>query len=169
MGLSVADHLTSCHLAQGVTALLFRRERTGRGGLVQTSLLESMLDLQFELLSTHLNDSSVTVRRGGPHAAHAFLPAPYGTYRTADGYLALAMNPVPRLGRLLGLPELEAYQDEQQWWDHADEIADRLSTRLSTRRHRRTGWRSSTPPTCGAPRCSPSSSSSPVRGSRRSG
>lgn len=132
MGLSVADHLTSCHLAQGVTALLFRRERTGRGGLVQTSLLESMLDLQFELLSTHLNDSSVTVRRGGPHAAHAFLPAPYGTYRTADGYLALAMNPVPRLGRLLGLPELEAYQDEQQWWDHADEIADRLSTRLST-------------------------------------
>ncbi len=132
MGLSVADHLTSCHLAHGVTALLFRRERTGRGGLVQTSLLEAMLDLQFELLSTHLNDASVTVARGGPHAAHAFLPAPYGTYRTADGYLALAMNPVPRLGRLLGLPELEAYGDEQQWWDHADEIADRLSTRLAT-------------------------------------
>jgi CoA:oxalate CoA-transferase len=131
MGLSVADHLTSCHLAQGVTALLFRRERTGRGGLVQTSLLESMLDLQFELLSTHLNDASVTVSRGGPHAAHAFLPAPYGTYRTADGYLALAMNPVPRLGRLLELPELEAYVDEQQWWDHADEIADRLSVRLA--------------------------------------
>ena len=131
MGLSVADHLTSCHLAQGVTALLFRRERTGRGGLVQTSLLESMLDLQFELLSTHLNDASVTVSRGGPHAAHAFLPAPYGTYRTADGYLALAMNPVPRLGRLLELAELEAYVDEQQWWDHADEIADRLSVRLA--------------------------------------
>lgn len=132
MGLSVADHLTSCHLAHGVTALLFRRERTGRGGLVQTSLLEAMLDLQFELLSTHLNDASVSVARGGPHAAHAFLPAPYGTYRTADGYLALAMNPVPRLGRLLGLPELEAYGDEQQWWDHADEIADRLSARLAT-------------------------------------
>lgn len=132
MGLSVADHLTSCHLAQGITALLVRRGRTGRGGLVQTSLLESMLDLQFELLSTHLNDSSVTVERGGRHSAHAFLPAPYGTYRTADGYLALAMNPVPRLGRLLDLPELEAYLDEQQWWDHADEIADRLSERLVT-------------------------------------
>jgi CoA:oxalate CoA-transferase len=132
MGLSVADHLTSCHLAHGVTALLFRRERTGRGGLVQTSLLEAMLDLQFELLSTHLNDPSVSVSRGGPHAAHAFLPAPYGTYGTADGYLALAMNPVPRLGRLLGLPELEAYVDEQQWWDHADEIAERLSARLAT-------------------------------------
>lgn len=132
MGLSVADHLTSCHLAQGVTALLFRRSRTGRGGLVQTSLLESMLDLQFELLSTHLNDATVTVTRGGDRSAHAFLPAPYGTYPTADGYLALAMNPVPVLGRLLELPELERYVDEQQWWDYADEITTTISTRLRT-------------------------------------
>jgi CoA:oxalate CoA-transferase len=132
MGLSVADHLTSIHLAHGVTALLLRRARTGRGGRIQTSLLESMLDLQFELLSTHLNDATVTVSRGGPHSAHAFLPAPYGTYRTADGYLALAMNPVPKLGRLLGLPELEAYTEEPQWWEHADEIADRLTERLAT-------------------------------------
>ncbi len=64
VGLSVADHLTSCHLAQGITALLVRQARTGIGGLVQTSLLEAMLDLQFELLSTHLNDAAVTVRRG---------------------------------------------------------------------------------------------------------
>lgn len=132
MGLSVADHLTSCHLAQGVTALLFRRERTGKGGLMQTSLLESMLDLQFELLSTHLTDPTVTVARGGDRTAHAFLPAPYGTYPTADGFVALAMNPVPVLGRLLELPELLAYTDEQQWWDHADEITATISTRLET-------------------------------------
>jgi crotonobetainyl-CoA:carnitine CoA-transferase CaiB-like acyl-CoA transferase len=133
VGLSIADHLTSCHLAQGVTALLFRRVRTGRGGLVQTSLLESMLDLQFELLSTHLNDSTVTVKRGGPHSAHAFLPAPYGTYPTADGYLALAMNPVPEIGRLLGLAELESLTDEQAWWERRDEILGILAERLLTK------------------------------------
>ncbi|CAA9320222.1 MAG: L-carnitine dehydratase/bile acid-inducible protein F [uncultured Friedmanniella sp.] len=133
VGLAVADHLTSCHLAQGITALLFRRERTGRGGLVQTSLLESMLDLQFELLSAHLNDPAVTIQRGGPHSAHAFLPAPYGTYPTADGHLALAMNPIPQLGRLLGLPELEAMTDEQVWWDDRDALTDRIAARLSTR------------------------------------
>ena len=32
VGLAVADHLASCHLAQGITALLVRRFRTGRGG-----------------------------------------------------------------------------------------------------------------------------------------
>ncbi|WP_020579349.1 CaiB/BaiF CoA transferase family protein [Actinopolymorpha alba] len=133
VGLSIADHLTSCHLAQGVTALLFRRERTGRGGLVQTSLFEAMLDLQFELLSTHLNDSTVAVRRGGTHSAHAFLPAPYGTYPTSDGYLALAMNPIPELGRLLDLPQLQEMTDEQIWWDQRDAITDLIADRLRAR------------------------------------
>lgn len=133
VGLSIADHLTSCHLAQGITALLFRRERTGRGGLVQTSLLEATLDLQFELLSTHLNDPTVTVQRAGDHLAHAFLPAPYGTYPTADGYLALAMNPVTKLGRLVGIAELEVMTDAQQWWDDRDRIAELLAERLATR------------------------------------
>ncbi|WP_308493457.1 CaiB/BaiF CoA transferase family protein [Microbacterium terrisoli] len=133
MGLSIADHLASCHLAEGITALLYRRERTGEGGLVQTSLLESMLDLEFELLSTHLNDPTVTVSRGGRHSAHAFLPAPYGTYPTADGYLALAMNPVPRLGELLEIPELCDLVDPQSWWDRQEEIEQLLAVRLRTR------------------------------------
>lgn len=132
VGLSIADHLTSCHLAQGVTALLVRRARTGEGGLVQTSLLESMLDLQFELLSTHLNDVSVTVQRNGEHSANAFLPAPYGTYPTSNGYLALAMNPVPKIGRLLGIGPLEALTDETTWWDQRDEIELLLAAHLQT-------------------------------------
>jgi CoA:oxalate CoA-transferase len=132
VGLSIADHLTSCHLAQGVTALLVRRGRTGLGGQVQTSLLESMLDLEFELLSTHLNDRSVTVRRNGPHSAHAFLPAPYGTYPTEDGYLALAMNPLPKIGQLLGIDYLQGLTDEQTWWDRQDEVEELLAAHFKT-------------------------------------
>lgn len=133
VGLAVADHLASCHLAQGITALLVRRFRTGQGGLAETSLMEALLDLQFELLTTRLNDPTVTVRRKGPRSAHAFLPAPYGLYPTSDGYLAIAMNPVPTIGRLLGLPELEAMDDPQEWWDRQEEIEDAISDRLRTR------------------------------------
>jgi len=39
-----------------------------------------MLDFQFELLSTKLNDETVKVERHGVHSASAFLAAPYGTY-----------------------------------------------------------------------------------------
>lgn len=132
VGLSIADHLTSCHIAEGITALLVRRFRTGEGGHVETSLLESMLDLQFELLSAHLNDATVTVKRGGPRSANAFLSAPYGTYPTADGWLALAMNPIPRIGQLLDLPPLEAMTDPAAWWSHQGEIEQILSDRLRT-------------------------------------
>jgi len=133
VGLAVADHLASCHLAQGITALLVRRFRTGRGGLAQTSLFEALLDLQFELLTTRLNDPSIEVRRKGIRSAHAFLPAPYGIYPTSDGYLAIAMNPVPTIGRLLDLPDVTAMTDPQSWWDRQEEIEDLLSERLSTR------------------------------------
>jgi len=132
LGLSIADHLLSCHLAQGVTALLVRRFRTGQGGLVQSSLLEAVLDLQFELLSTKLNDDTIQVRRHGEHSAHAFLAAPYGTYPTLDGYLALAMNPIPELGRLLGLPELEALTNPRDAWDRQEEIEALLAARFAT-------------------------------------
>jgi len=133
VGLAVADHLASCHLAQGITALLVRRFRTGQGGHAQTSLLEALLDLEFELLTTRLNDPSIAVRRKGTRSAHAFLPAPYGIYPTSDGYLAIAMNPVPTIGRLLDLPELAAMTDPQSWWDRQEEIEELLSERLSTR------------------------------------
>jgi crotonobetainyl-CoA:carnitine CoA-transferase CaiB-like acyl-CoA transferase len=133
VGLSVADLLASCHLAEGITALLLRRERTGEGGLVETSLLEAMLDLQFELISAHLNDPSVVVERGGPHGANAFLAAPYGVYPTADGYLALAMNPVPRVGRLIGLEALDAFEDPDTWWSERERIEDLLAAHLATR------------------------------------
>lgn len=132
VGVSIADHLMSCHIAQGVTALLVRRFRTGTGGLVETSLLEAMLDLQFELLSTRLNDESVHVQRNGPHSAHAFLSAPYGTYPTTDGHLAIAMNPVDTLGGLLDLPEIAALTDPQLWWDRQEWIEEVLAKRLAT-------------------------------------
>ena len=131
VGLAVADIFTSTHLASGVIALLLRRERTGQGGLVESSLLESMLDLQFELLSANLFDPEVIVKRGAGNSAHAFLPAPYGLYKTQDGYLAIAMTPIPALGALLGV-DLSQYEDPKSWWSHQEEIMKALSAQLST-------------------------------------
>lgn len=132
VGIAVADILASIHLASGITAALLRRERTGLGCRVDTSLLESMLDLQFELLSAHLADPSIVVERGTRNTAHAFLPAPYGTYPTADGYLAIAMTSVPELGALIGLPELEQYADPDSWWSEQTAITRALADHLAT-------------------------------------
>lgn len=110
MGLAAADMMAGNALAQGVLAALVRKARTGQGGLVQTSLLEALLDFQFEVLTTHLNDGGRLPQRSAVNGAHAYLGAPYGVYQTADGWLALAMTPsLERLATLMGLSDLDPW------------------------------------------------------------
>ncbi len=133
MGLAVADMFAGAHLAQGILACLVRRGVTGLGGLVEASLLESVLDFQFEVLTTHLNDGGQLPRRSAITNAHAYLAAPYGIYRTADGYLAIAMTPIPRLGELLDCQPLLAFSDPKSWFDERDTIKRILAAHLATR------------------------------------
>lgn len=109
LGLSVADMLAGHVLTEGILAALVRRGITGEGALVQTSLLEALVDLQFELLTTHLNDGGRLPERAAFRNANAYLAAPYGIYPTRDGYLALAMMPLAQLADTLPLPELHRY------------------------------------------------------------
>lgn len=131
-GLAVADILAGAHLAQGVLACLVRRSITGRGGLVEVSLLESALDLQFEVFTAYLNDGGRLPQRSAVNNAHAYLGAPYGIYATADGYLALAMGSIPHLGELLGCEALLAYTDPATWFSARDEIKALIAEHLAT-------------------------------------
>ena len=133
MGLAVADLLAGAHLTQGLLACLVRRGMTGEGGLVEVSLIESILDLQFEVFSTHLNDGGKLPERSAVSNAHAYLAAPYGIYATADGHLALAMAPIPRLGALLGCESLLPYTDPQGWFTRRDEIKAILADHLKSK------------------------------------
>jgi CoA:oxalate CoA-transferase len=130
--LSVADMMTGAHLVQGILAALVRRGKTGQGGLVEVSLIESVLDFQFEVLTTYLNDGGQAPVRSSVNNAHAYLGAPYGIYETADGFIAIAMGSVLRLAELLECNELTAYQDSTEWFTKRDEIKTVLANHLKT-------------------------------------
>jgi crotonobetainyl-CoA:carnitine CoA-transferase CaiB-like acyl-CoA transferase len=130
MALAIADMLAGHNLCEGILACLVRRGVSGRGGLVETSLIESLLDFQFEVLTTHLNDGGRLPQRSSFRNAHAYLAAPYGVYDTANGYLALAMTHLPTLGKLLDLPELEKISDSAEGFRHRDEIKRVIAKRL---------------------------------------
>jgi len=130
MGLAVVDILCGSHLVQGILASLIRRAKTGKGAYVQVSLLESILDFQFEVLTTHLADGGRLPQRSRRSNAHAYLAAPYGTYPTQDGYLALAMGDLMRVARLIGCDALEAYSDSSTWFTCRDEIQQVLADHL---------------------------------------
>lgn len=128
VGLSVADMLASHILTKSILALLVRRARTGIGGLAETSLLEVLVDFQFELLTTHLNDGGRPPRRATAHGANAYLAAPYGVYATQDGHLALAMTPLSALETLLDLPGLA---DASDGFADRDALLDRIAQRIA--------------------------------------
>ena len=130
MALAIADMLAGHNLCEGILACLVRRGVTGRGGLVETSLIEALLDFQFEVLTTHLNDGRRPPRRSGFRNAHAYLAAPYGVYDTENGYLALAMTHLPTLGKLLELPALQEISNPADGFRRRDEIKQIIAQRL---------------------------------------
>lgn len=133
VGLAVADLTASAHLVEGILACLVRRGISGRGARVEVSLLESILDLQFEVITTHLNDGEQPARRSAVNNGHAYLGAPYGIYATADGHLALAMGAVTHLGKLLDCPPLESFTEPKSWFTRRDEIKGILRNHLKSK------------------------------------
>ncbi|MGA8044288.1 MAG: CaiB/BaiF CoA-transferase family protein [Terracidiphilus sp.] len=131
-GLAVADMFAGAHLVQGILACLVRKGVSGMGGKVQVSLLESTLDLQFEGLTTYLNDGGKLPQRSAVHNAHAYLGAPYGIYSTSNGYLALAMGSVVRLGELLDCPALTVFTEPASLFSRRDEIKSIFAEHLKT-------------------------------------
>ncbi|MCQ9144523.1 MULTISPECIES: CaiB/BaiF CoA-transferase family protein [Brucella/Ochrobactrum group] len=111
-GLAVADMLAGAAAAQGILAALVRRGITNKGSHVETSLLEALVDFQFEVLTTHLNDGRRLPKRSDFRSAHAYLAAPYGVYPAADGYLAIAMMPIAKLAPLLEADKLAPFADD---------------------------------------------------------
>jgi CoA:oxalate CoA-transferase len=133
-GLAIADMLAGAACAQGILASLVRRGVTGKGGHVETSLLEALIDFQFEVLTTHLNDGRRLPRRSAFRSAHAYLSAPYGVYPAKEGFLAIAMTPIPKLADLLDLPELAPFRDKPATWFTArDEIKAIIAGRIAER------------------------------------
>ncbi len=122
MGLAAADMLAGHYLVEGILSSLVKCLKSGEGSYVETSLMEALLDFQFEVLTTYLNDGNRKPVRSSYNNAHAYLSAPYGIYKTADGFIAIAMTPVPQLGELLKLDSITSFTDQKEWFTKRDEI-----------------------------------------------
>ncbi|OAM88100.1 CoA transferase [Termitidicoccus mucosus] len=132
LGTALCDQLGALHIVQGVLAALYHRERTGRGQEVQVSLLASALAFQAQDFFTihNLHRSFERPRSGIGHPGNG---APFGIYRTADGWLSIAMNPWDRIVTALGDPSLARYDDPQARFDRRDEVFEAIQKILLAR------------------------------------
>jgi crotonobetainyl-CoA:carnitine CoA-transferase CaiB-like acyl-CoA transferase len=134
-GQYLVDAVTASTAFEAVLAALLHRERTGEGQLVKVNMLDAITTLQMQELSVFTAGRVAQQRSAEPHA-HVYIRAPYGTFRTADGFLALAMPDLPTLGRVIDEPVFLDMSSEVHGWSHRDEIfrrtADRLVLRTTT-------------------------------------
>lgn len=131
-GMPIADQHGARLIAFGVVAALFERERSGEGQYLEVDLLSALIDAECQEAVTYLNGGGIP-ERSASGLAHAYLGAPYGIYATKDGYLALAMTPLPKLSRILDLPRLAEYGDGLQILAQRDEVKEMIQDVLVTR------------------------------------
>lgn len=131
LGLGIGDYLCGNQAVQFILAALIRSGKTGRGALLELSLLESLIDFQFEFFTTYFNGGSLP-QRSGIDNAHALLSAPYGIYKTTDGYIAIAMMPLRQLNAALQCSGLDAFEEDEAF-ARRDEIKYIIATHISTK------------------------------------
>jgi crotonobetainyl-CoA:carnitine CoA-transferase CaiB-like acyl-CoA transferase len=131
-GSSIVDAATALLLAFSAMVGLFHRERTGQGQRIDVSLLNTAVALQCQELTAFLS-SQRRFERSQAGIGGAWLSAPFGVYRTADGHLALAMGSLAVLGELLGLPELAGYDTPERAWADRDQVYRVIAARLAGR------------------------------------
>ncbi|MFD5179879.1 CaiB/BaiF CoA transferase family protein [Nocardia sp. NPDC058379] len=107
-GIPVADIGTALYSYSAVLAALYDRERTGRGAIVPVA----MLDVVSEMMGFALNQFLHTGTEPLPVGMGSPMIAPYGSYPTADGQVAVLGTTSDRewrrLTELMDRPDLAA-------------------------------------------------------------
>jgi crotonobetainyl-CoA:carnitine CoA-transferase CaiB-like acyl-CoA transferase len=125
LGTALCDQVNAFNCVYAILAALYFREKTGIGQEIQTNLLSSAIAFQMQDYFT-IQNLGVQFERPESGIGHPGNPAPFGTYKTKDGYFAIAMNPFDILVKALGDPSLLVYNDKQVLFDKRDEIYYRI-------------------------------------------
>lgn len=131
MAPAVVDQYTGLHLVVGILAALQHRHRTGEGQRMDVDLLSCVLALQQQEITVYLNHHN-SFERPQENLGHPGLTAPCGVYATQDGYLLLAMIPCPKLGGILGVDWLAAFDTLEKMFEERDTVYRQLAAHFST-------------------------------------
>ena len=136
MPVAMVDLLAAHQLKEGLLTALFRREKVGRGALVQVSLLDSALSALANQAATYLVTDHDPQPLGSGHPSIV----PYGTvYQAADGrHLVLAVGSDGQFRQLCAALENPAWAADARFATNAARVVHRaelealLTERIAT-------------------------------------
>ncbi len=121
VGVSIIDIATGMWSVIGILAALQERHRTGRGGVVDTSLYETTLAWLTLPISAYLANGEIPTR----HGSGIEQIVPYQAFEAADGFMMVAAgndNLFRRLCAAIGRPGLA---EEARFRSNADRVVNR--------------------------------------------
>ena len=121
VGVSIIDIATGMWSVIGILAALQERRRTGRGGVVDTSLYETTLAWMTLPLAAYLANGEIPTR----HGSGIEQIVPYQAFETADGFMMVAAgndNLFRRLCAAIGRPGLA---EDPRFRTNADRVVKR--------------------------------------------
>lgn len=135
IGTAAADLLAGMDAAFACVAALYDRRRTGRGHLVDVTLVESMTRFMGPRIASYLGSGDVPRRSGGTDSVIAI----YQTFETADAPLTLGLgndNIWRRFWQAVGEPAMAedaAYASNKQRRAARGELVARIGAILKTK------------------------------------
>jgi crotonobetainyl-CoA:carnitine CoA-transferase CaiB-like acyl-CoA transferase len=114
IGSALIDQHAATLGALGIVAALFGRERTGAGAKVDSNLMSAALDLQIEPFNYHLNGAKL-YDRSESGISSRFHQAPYGVFKTADGWLTLSLADGTTLAAAFEDPQFAQWTKDDQF------------------------------------------------------
>jgi crotonobetainyl-CoA:carnitine CoA-transferase CaiB-like acyl-CoA transferase len=128
VGVPIGDVLAGMYGAFGVVAALNERHDTGRGRVVRTSLLASIVGVHAFQGTRYTVAGEVPVTTGNHHAAIA----PYGLFRTADSPVQVAVGSEALWHRFAPVAGLDVddprYANNEQRVAHREDLIDAIET-----------------------------------------
>jgi crotonobetainyl-CoA:carnitine CoA-transferase CaiB-like acyl-CoA transferase len=128
-GVPVSDIMTGVYSVIGILAALAQRERTGRGCVVDTALVDTTVGVLANQALNFLVSGAVPQRLGNAHPNIV----PYQVFPVADGHIIIATGNDSQFAKLcgvLGAPEIAkeaAYLTNKDRLGHRGELIAKLS------------------------------------------
>lgn len=101
-----ADLLTSLFIVQSVLAAIYSRSASGKGQKIEANLLNSAVGFHVQEVTAFLYKEE-NPERSESGIPNPWIGAPYGLYDTFDGYIAIGMNSVRKIAKIIGLKKYD--------------------------------------------------------------
>ena len=102
----IVDVAASHNACEAVLAGIIQRDRQGVAVEAKVSLLAAVLEVQIQEITTYFTTGARAPRGAAPYAS-TWMEPPYGIYRMADGYMAIAQSSLSAIATVLESAELE--------------------------------------------------------------